>query len=444
MHPLTQLILEDMKPALGVTEPGAIAFVAAKARSYAPGELVKLEVHLNSGMYKNAFSCGIPNSELVGNAYAAALGYLAGDAEKGLSALEHVTEVDNRAAYDLVQAGKVQVHMSGVTSEIEIRGVLTTEEHVCEVLVLGKHTNVCKVTLDGQVLFQKDYTPDGEQAGGHDIHAYTLAQLVEYARTVPLEEIACLQDAYTVNMALFEEGLASPRTAILHDFYRQNGEQVLSKDVLQSAQLLCAGAIEARVIGLGKPAMSITGSGSHGIICTMPLYAVCQIEGYSREQLLRATALCYLITISIKEYSGRLSAFCGCGIAAGSGMACALTWLRGGDLKQIGDTLNGMASSITGMICHGGNLGGHRCRLPLFHFGPPRGGSSGGPWHQRLDAGGHHAQHGAYRLPRHGGDRGGHCADYGEQIKRPPFPAGREQSPWEQTCSRRHTPGWSG
>ena len=357
MHPLTQLILEDMKPALGVTEPGAIAFVAAKARSYAPGELVKLEVHLNSGMYKNAFSCGIPNSELVGNAYAAALGYLAGDAEKGLSALEHVTEVDNRAAYDLVQAGKVQVHMSGVTSEIEIRGVLTTEEHVCEVLVLGKHTNVCKVTLDGQVLFQKDYTPDGEQAGGHDIHAYTLAQLVEYARTVPLEEIACLQDAYTVNMALFEEGLASPRTAILHDFYRQNGEQVLSKDVLQSAQLLCAGAIEARVIGLGKPAMSITGSGSHGIICTMPLYAVCQIEGYSREQLLRATALCYLITISIKEYSGRLSAFCGCGIAAGSGMACALTWLRGGDLKQIGDTLNGMASSITGMICHGGNLG---------------------------------------------------------------------------------------
>ena len=357
MHPLTQMILEDMKPALGVTEPGAIAFVAATAKAYAPGELVKPEVYLNSGMYKNAFSCGIPNSELVGNAYAAALGYLAGDAQKGLSALENVTDQDNKDAYDLVQSGKIQVFMSSVASEIEIRALLTTHQHTCEVLILGKHTNVCKVTLDGEVVFQQDYTPQDEQTGGHDIHAYSLAQLVEYARTVPLSEIACLQDAYTVNMALFEEGLSSPRTAILHDFYRQNGEQILSQDVLQSAQLLCAGAIEARVIGLGKPAMSITGSGSHGIICTMPLYAVCKIEGRSQEELLRATALSYLITIAIKEYSGRLSAFCGCGIAAGSGMACALTWLRGGDLKQMGDTLNGMASSITGMICHGGNLG---------------------------------------------------------------------------------------
>lgn len=106
-----------------------------------------------------------------------------------------------------------------------------------------------------------------------------------------------------------------------------------------------------------KPAMSITGSGAHGIIATMPLYAAYKVNGYTEEQLLRATALSYLVCMYIKEYSGRLSAFCGCAIAAGSGMACALVYLRGGTVEMMAHTLNNMASSITGMICDGGNQG---------------------------------------------------------------------------------------
>ena len=136
-----------------------------------------------------------------------------------------------------------------------------------------------------------------------------------------------------------------------------NGDQVISDDELKTAQLLCNAAIEARVIGLDKPAMSITGSGAHGIIATMPLYAVYKIRGLSEEELLRATALSYLVCMYIKEYSGRLSAFCGCAIAAGTGMACALTLLRGGSVEQMAHVINNMASSITGMICDGGNQG---------------------------------------------------------------------------------------
>ena len=103
--------------------------------------------------------------------------------------------------------------------------------------------------------------------------------------------------------------------------------------------------------------MSITGSGAHGIIATMPLYGVYRIRGLSEEKLLRATALSYLVCMYIKEYSGRLSAFCGCAIAAGTGMACALVFLRDGTLAQMTHTINNMASGITGMICDGGNQG---------------------------------------------------------------------------------------
>ena len=103
--------------------------------------------------------------------------------------------------------------------------------------------------------------------------------------------------------------------------------------------------------------MSITGSGAHGIIATMPLYAAYRVQGYPEEKLLRAAALSYLVCMYIKEYSGKLSAFCGCAIAAGTGAACGLVLLRDGDTAAMARTINNMASSITGMICDGGNQG---------------------------------------------------------------------------------------
>ena len=122
---------------------------------------------------------------------------------------------------------------------------------------------------------------------------------------------------------------------------------------------MCNGAIEARVLGLSRPAMSITGSGAHGIIATMPLYAYrhANEDKTDDETLWRATALSYLITMYIKEYSGRLSAFCGCGIAAGTGMACGLAYLQGADEEKHTKVIQNMASGLTGMICDGGNHG---------------------------------------------------------------------------------------
>ena len=387
MHELSTLIKKDMVPALGVTEPGAISFCVAKAKSYAKGELLHLNVAMNSGMYKNAFTCGIPNSKEVGNVFAAALGYVAGNPDKGLESLANVTPADNVSAQKLIDEGKITVALSGISSRIFMEATLETTESKVLLTIRDTHTNITKIVVNGETVLEaeeKDEAIDRPEAGItesdkteegcgitesnkvaegtgttkiHSIHRYTLAELVDYVNTVPLKEIEFVKDAYKVNLELFEEALKNPRTTFARQLLAMNGGQVISSDEQMTASLLCNATIEARVIGLDKPAMSITGSGAHGIIATMPLYGVYKIHGLSEEMLYRATMLSYLICTYIKEYSGRLSAFCGCAIAAGTGMACGLVYLKGGTVEQMEYTLNNMASSITGMICDGGNQG---------------------------------------------------------------------------------------
>lgn len=362
MHPLTELIRQDMRPALGVTEPGAIAFAAATARRHTRGAVQKVRLRLNSGMYKNAFTCGIPGSSEVGNAHAAALGALAADPDKGLECLDGITADQAARARALVAGGHVEVALAGVTSRIFIEAEVTTDAGCACVTIRDAHTNIVRITEDGRTVFEQAQPAPGGGAEEGEweaplIHRYTLAQLRDYALAVPAEELAFIRDAFEMNMALCRAGLASPRTTFARYLLAENGGQLFSQDEQATASLLCNAAIEARVLGLPEPAMSITGSGAHGIIATLPLYAAYKVSGYAEETLLRAAALSYLVCMYIKEYSGKLSAFCGCAIAAGAGMACGLVLLRGGDAAAMGRTLNNLASSITGMICDGGNQG---------------------------------------------------------------------------------------
>ena len=151
MHELTQLIKEDMRPALGVTEPGAIAYAVSKAKSYVPGELEQVTLLLNSGMYKNAYTCGIPNSHFYGNEYAAALGVIAGKPEKELESLANVTEADNVAAEQLVKDGKIVVKMSEITSRIFIEARVKTTGGEAMVRIRDAHTNIVRIEANGEV-----------------------------------------------------------------------------------------------------------------------------------------------------------------------------------------------------------------------------------------------------------------------------------------------------
>lgn len=354
---LIGLIKDDMTPALGVTEPGAIAYACAVARKYAQGEISLLTVRMNSGMYKNAFTCGIPNSGSVGALYAAALGFVAGDPDKGLEVLADITEEDNKEAKRLADEGKVMIALSGITSRIFIEAELVTESDTVTVTIRDRHTDIKSIVVNGDTVFSETSSEVNEEEEEAVIHGFALSEIFECVKSADTEELRFINEAFRVNLELFDEGMASGRTVFLHRMLEENGGCVYSDDVKKTAQLLCNGAIESRVIGLSKPAMSITGSGAHGIIATMPLYAYARVNDLSEEILLRATALSFLVCMYIKEYSGRLSAFCGCGIAAGTGTACGLAFMMGGDIKALERTILNMAAGITGMICDGGNQG---------------------------------------------------------------------------------------
>lgn len=390
MNPLTQLIRNDMVPALGVTEPGAIAFITSLARSHTAGRIISVKLSLSSSIYKGAFTCGIPGMEEVGNQFAAALGTCGGDHTKGLQALEGVSDQAIEAARKMVKEGKVTVEVHSITPDIYLNAVVQSVIDVCEVTIEGTHTNVTEIKVNNKIVQSKKLDAislDSEEEYPEDIleedadeldeefdsliqeleshkashyaeiRKYTLADFVNYVNTVPLEEIKFIKNAYDTNLALLEEGIASDRTKMSKQLFYMNGNTAISSDELATAQFITNTALEARVIGLSRPAMSITGSGAHGILCTLPLYSCCAVHNISEEKLLRATALSYLVTIYIKEYSGILSAFCGCAIAAGTGTAVGLCYLGEGTLEDMERVINNMACSITGMICDGGNAG---------------------------------------------------------------------------------------
>ncbi len=359
MHELIELLKKDMKPALGVTEPGAIAFAVSTACSYLESEADSIDIRLNSGIYKNAFTCGIPSSPHVGNLYAAALGAIAADHSKGLECLSSVTPADNKAAERMIAEGRINVLLSEVSSRIHIEATVSCGDESAEVIIWDAHTNITCIKHNGRIIKGSD-SPTDEQSESTEppiIHKYTLQDFVNLVNEVPYEDIEFIKDAYRINLDLYKVSMDSDRTTFAKSLYAINGNKTVSSNAVDTASLLCNAAIEARVLGLDAPAMSITGSGAHGIIATLPLYGYCKIHNIDDEKLIRATALSYLICTYIKEYSGKLSAFCGCAIAAGSGMASALVYLDEGDTEAISRCLNNMASSITGMICDGGNHG---------------------------------------------------------------------------------------
>lgn len=211
MEKLTELIKNDMKPALGVTEPGAIAFAVAAAKSHTEGEIESVRVALNSGMYKNAFTCGIPNSNRVGNLFSAALGAVAGDAKKGLESLEAVTAADHEKAETLLAEGKVNVILDHIGSEITIDAAVRTEYDECIVKIAGSHTDIYYIEKNGKVIFEKERKKEAQEETD-EIHRYTVQDFLKYLSEVETDEIRFIQEAFSMNMELLKEGLRSDKT----------------------------------------------------------------------------------------------------------------------------------------------------------------------------------------------------------------------------------------
>ncbi len=341
---LTGLIKEDMRKALGCTEPGIIALACAKAAVTAGGEVKGIDVKVNSGIYKNAYSCGIPGTSVIGNKYAAALGAVAGDPDKKLMVLEGIDDNDLKTACRLISDDKVKVVLHDISPRIYVDATVTTDKGRARARLEGEHTFFTLIEKDGKILSESDYEEHTEDNTGITDVSYD--DIYDYVSEVPYEDISFIEEALNVNDRLVGEGLSWERCTITKAV-RDKG--------YPAAVVYTSAAIEARFLGASSPAMSITGSGAHGIICCVPLSAEAGVIGATKERLVRSIALNYLITMYIKECSGKLSAFCGCGIAGGLGLAYALPFLRG-ESKDVSErAFSNMASSITGMICTGGN-----------------------------------------------------------------------------------------
>lgn len=350
-------IKEEMVPALGVTEPAAIALSTAKAYETIRGEVKKITVLVDEGVFKNGFSCAIPGTKEKGNEMAAALGVIAGEPSLGLKVLENITDTDITKAKNFIKDGKIEVKVKRGTANILIDATVQTDEGEGRAVIKDKHTNIVLVEKNGEEIFKKHQ--DGQASGtrAFDISNLKLEDLVDIAENATYQDINFVRNAVKVNNDLAEDGKKGQGMRVGKGILDLVKEGILGNDLVTYAQMFTGLAIDARMEGVAKPAMSICGSGDHGLIATMPLIAVAEKKGIEEERLVRAIFLSYLVTMYIKAFSGRLSAFCGCAVAAGTGVSAGLCYLLGGDTEQIGYTIDNMAADITGIICDGGNFG---------------------------------------------------------------------------------------
>ncbi len=250
MKALLEWIRKDMKPALGVTEPAAIALACAAARAMTEEPAECLLVRENSGIYKNAFTCGIPGTDKIGNEFAAALGCVAGDKEKGLLVLEEISDADVEAAKRFIEDGKVKVEVSQISSELFIYACVRTEHDCCEAEIRGQHTNICRLVKNGRVLLEKKTRELEETARPGSLTDYTMEEFFRFAKETPVEDLYFIREAYRVNLELAKAALTSERCTLTKSLLAFNGGTDVSGDLRATARFFAGAASEARVLGL--------------------------------------------------------------------------------------------------------------------------------------------------------------------------------------------------
>ncbi len=349
----TKLLKSEIRPALGVTEVGAIALATARAYSAVGGEIVHIEVQMNGGLYKNSFSCGIPGTKELGCKMAAALGAIGGNWELGLECLKGITQEHVEKAKQL----PVEIVIVQDQEAIYVQGEITTTRGVGIARIEDIHDNITFVAKNDEILFQTNKGVETEKKEVVPFDSITIGDMVEYAASVSTGELDVIKEMIAMNCKLSKVGGVGVGLAISStlDAFREKG--VLGNDMIYDAQRLTCSAMDARLSGLSDPAMSIVGSGSHGILCSLPVASYGRGIKAKEETILRAVALSCLVTIYSKHYTGRLSPLCGCVLGGGSGAAAGLVFLMGGNVTEVSNAINHMAANLTGMICDGGSIG---------------------------------------------------------------------------------------
>ena len=349
---IIDLINREVVPAIGCTEPIAVALCTARAAETLGAGPERIAVRLSANILKNAMGVGIPGTGMIGLPIAVALGALIGRSEYRLEVLRDVTPEAVERGREMIGRRCISIGLKeGVCEKLYIEAEVEAAGHRAVAVIAGGHTDFVFVSRDGEVLFDKR-TPAGcdEEAGEVPL---TLARVWDFAMTSPVDELRFILETRRLNMAAAERSLAGEYGHCVGRTLRCDRERKVMGDSLFTRILsYTSAACDARMAGAMIPVMSNSGSGNQGIAATLPVAVYADEVHASEEQTIRALALSHLTVIYIKQSLGRLSALCGCVVAA-TGSSCGITYLMGGGYEQAAAAVKNMIANLTGMICDG-------------------------------------------------------------------------------------------
>lgn len=337
------ILKEELIPAGGCTEPIAIAYTAAVARKTLGCRPEHMDVYASGNLIKNAKGVYIPNGgELRGVDAAAILGALGGNADRMLEVLLDLPDGVLDETQALMQQNYCKVHVIQGSEALHLIVNVQAGGQTAEVELKNAHTHIVRIEKNGESIFRAE--EDGTQDGFTDHSCLTVEKIVDFANTCDLADIEpTLQKQIDCNMQIAEEGLNNRWGVNVGKLYYENGKLL---------QAYAAAASDARMSGCNLPVVIVSGSGNQGATASLPVIIYAQKHNIGREQLLRALALSDLIAIHLKSGIGRLSAYCGA-VCAATGAGCAMTYLDGGTLEQIDQTITNSIATSSGMVCDG-------------------------------------------------------------------------------------------
>ncbi len=353
---LSTFLYNEVKPAVGCTEPVAVALAAAYAAREFDGEIAEINLETSLNVYKNGRDVGIPGTGgLRGNRIAAALGALAGDAGKGLLVLEGVLSGDIVSkASSLVDQGKVWVAVREEVPSIYVQ--VTLRNAVCEVrsCIQGRHDLLHQIIKNGETVFEQPVC-SAQEAGAlsdclAELKSCNIQTLWDLAGSIDDEMAAYMLEGADMNMAVAHQGLAGVWGLGVGMTLEEHLDH---QNLLSTVKKFAGAAADVRMSGKSVPVMSSAGSGNHGITAVVPVVVVAERTGVSHRKLAEALAFSHLVTGYVKTYTGRLTPICGCSVAAGAGAAAGLVRIMGGDADTAEHAVASLIASLMGMLCDG-------------------------------------------------------------------------------------------
>ena len=350
---IISLINREVVPAIGCTEPIAVALCVAKATETLGKKPQKIEVLLSANILKNAMGVGIPGTGMIGLPIAVALGSLIGKSEYELEVLKDCTPEAVEAGKELIASKIIEIGLKmDIQEKLYIEVKCTAGAVSATAIIAGGHTNFVYVERNGDVLVDKKLNASTVQ--GTDDVQLNMRKVYDFATTTPVEEIRFILETRRLNKKAAERSFEGDYGHMLGKTLRsvKNEDLMMGDTTYNHILSYTSAACDARMAGAMIPVMSNSGSGNQGITATLPVVVYAEDNHCSEEAMIRALTLSHLTVIYIKQSLGRLSALCGCVVAA-TGSSCGITYLMGGDYTQITYAVKNMIANITGIICDG-------------------------------------------------------------------------------------------